>query len=174
MCRQGRERLRLKIFSQVIIIDQQKPPSLINREQHGAIGAIMKVRPFPYSALVVDDSPHMRILLMRMLQKNGISSIESAVNGAEGVERYKSSKPDVVFLDAIMPEKDGLTALREIKGLDPAAIVIMTTSLSEREKVLQFKDAGANYYLLKPFEEEKFIDTLGKVIAILAQRGKKE
>ncbi len=134
----------------------------------------MKPRPLPYSALVVDDSPHMRILLMRLLQRNGISSIESAVDGAEGVKRYKSSKPDIVFLDAIMPEKDGLTALQEIKILNPDSIVVMTTSLSERAKVLQFKDAGANYYLLKPFEEEKFIDTLGKVIAILAQRAKKE
>jgi len=134
----------------------------------------MKPRPLPYSALVVDDSPHMRILLMRLLQRNGISSIESAVDGAEGVKRYKSSKPDIVFLDAIMPEKDGLTALQEIKILNPDSIVVMTTSLSERAKVLQFKDAGANYYLLKPFEEEKFIDTLGKVVAILAQRAKKE
>jgi two-component system, chemotaxis family, chemotaxis protein CheY len=134
----------------------------------------MKSRPLPYSALVVDDSAHMRILLMRLLQKNGISMIESAVNGAEGVERYKTSKPDLVFLDAIMPEKDGLTALQEIKVINSASIVIMTTSLSEREKVPQFKEAGASYYLLKPFEEEKFVDTLDKVVAILAQRTIKE
>jgi two-component system, chemotaxis family, chemotaxis protein CheY len=133
----------------------------------------MKSPPLPYSALVVDDSPHMRILLMRLLQRSGIASVESAVNGAEGVERYKASKPDLVFLDAIMPEKDGLAALREIKSIDPESIVIMTTSLSEREKVLQFKDAGANYYLLKPFEDDKFMETLGKVITILAQRTKK-
>jgi two-component system chemotaxis response regulator CheY len=134
----------------------------------------MKPRQLPYSALVVDDSPHMRILLMRLLQRNGITSVDSAVNGAEGIDRYKVSKPDLVFLDAIMPEKDGLATLREIKSINPASIVIMTTSLSEREKVLQFKDAGANYYLLKPFEEEKFVDTLDKVVAILAQRTKKE
>ena len=117
----------------------------------------MKARPLPYSALVVDDSPHMRILHMRLLQRNGISAIESAVEGAEGVERYKSSKPDLVFPGAIMPEKDGLTALQKIKGINPASIIIMTTSLSEREKVSQFKDAGANYYLLRPFEEETFL-----------------
>ncbi|HTX17192.1 MAG TPA: response regulator [Bacteroidota bacterium] len=131
-------------------------------------------RTLSVTALVVDDSPHMRILLMRLLQKNGITAVQSAINGAEGVERYKESKPDVVFLDAIMPEKDGLTALREIKSFDPASLVVMTTSLAEREKVLQFKEAGANFYLLKPFEDGKFVETLTKVLGMLAQRGKKE
>jgi len=133
----------------------------------------MNTRPLPYKALVVDDSPHMRILLLRLLQKNGISQVESAINGLEGIERFKSSKPDMVFLDAIMPEMDGLSALREIKKVEPNALVVMTTSLSEKEKVLQFRDAGANYYLLKPFEEEKFIETLGKVAAILDARSMK-
>jgi len=133
----------------------------------------MTPRTLPITALVVDDSPHMRILLMRLLQRNGITAVQSAVNGAEGVERYRSSRPDVVFLDAIMPEKDGLTALKEIKGFDPESVVVMTTSLAEREKVLQFKEAGANYYLLKPFEDGKFIETLQKVLALLAVRGKK-
>jgi two-component system chemotaxis response regulator CheY len=134
----------------------------------------MNAPPLPYSALVVDDSPHSRILLMRLLQRNGISKVDSAVNGAEGLEHYKFSKPDLVFLDAVMPEMDGLSTLREIRKIDPNSIVIITTSLSEKEKVLQFKEAGANYYLLKPFEEEKFVETLGKVVAILAQRPRKE
>ncbi len=134
----------------------------------------MKAPPIACSALVVDDSPHSRILLLKLLQRSGITQVELAVNGAEGIQRYKASKPDMVFLDAIMPEMDGLTALREIKGIDPDALVVMTTSLSEKEKVLQFKDAGANYYLLKPFENEKFDQTLLKVLAVLAQRIKKE
>jgi two-component system chemotaxis response regulator CheY len=69
---------------------------------------------------------------------------------------------------------DGLTALREIKRIDPEAIVVMITSLSEKEKVMQFKEAGANYYLLKPFENDKFDQTLLKIFALLAQRAKKE
>jgi response regulator of citrate/malate metabolism len=50
----------------------------------------------------------------------------------------------------------------------------MITSLSEKEKVMQFKEAGANYYLLKPFENDKFDQTLLKIFALLAQRAKKE
>ena len=134
----------------------------------------MKAPPLPYSALIVDDSAHSRILLLRLLQRSGISQVELAVNGAEGLQRYKASKPDVIFLDAIMPEMDGLTALQEIKQLDPGAIVVMTTSLGEKEKVLQFKEAGANYYLLKPFENERFDQTLVKILALLVLREKKE
>ncbi|MGA7160948.1 MAG: response regulator [Bacteroidota bacterium] len=128
----------------------------------------------PHSILIVDDSPHSRILLLKLLQRNGLSQVELAVNGAEGLQRFKSSKPEIVFLDAIMPEVDGLTVLREIKKIEPSTIVVMTTSLSEKEKVLQFKDAGANYYLLKPFEDQKFDEILAKVLALLAQRVKKE
>ena len=134
----------------------------------------MKAPPLPYSALVVDDSAHSRILLLRLLQRSGITQVELAVNGAEGLQHFKSLKPDMVFLDAIMPEMDGLTALREIKQLDPESIVVMTTSLSEKEKVMQFKEAGANYYLLKPFENDKFDQTLVKILALLALRMKKE
>jgi two-component system chemotaxis response regulator CheY len=127
----------------------------------------------PYSALIIDDSPHMRILLSKLLQRNGFVNVDFAVNGVEGVQHIKAQNPDVVFLDAIMPEMDGLAALREIKKIDAQTIVVMTTSLSEREKVLQFKEAGADYYLLKPFEDKKLVDTLQKIVAILDKRAKK-
>jgi len=134
----------------------------------------MNAPPISYSVLVIDDSPHSRILLLRLLQRSGLSRVEFAVNGAEGIQRFKALRPDIVFLDAIMPEMDGLTTLREIKKIDPGAIVVMTTSLSEKEKVMQFKDAGASYYLLKPFENEKFDEVLLKVLALLGRPVTKE
>jgi two-component system chemotaxis response regulator CheY len=115
----------------------------------------------------------MRILLSKLLQRNGFTNVDLAVNGADGLQHFNSLNPDVVFLDAIMPEMDGLTALQEIKKLSVQTIVVMTTSLSEREKVLKFKEAGADYYLLKPFEDTKLVDTLQKIIATLDQRVKK-
>ncbi len=127
----------------------------------------------PYSALIIDDSPHMRMLLSKLLQRNGFTNVDLAVNGADGLQHFKALSPDVIFLDAIMPEMDGLTALQEIKKLKAQTIVVMTTSLSEREMVLKFKEAGADYYLLKPFEDKKLVDTLQKIVAILDQRAKK-
>jgi len=127
----------------------------------------------PYSALIIDDSAHMRILLSKLLQRNGFTNVDLAVNGADGLHHFKALNPDVVFLDAIMPEMDGLTALQEIKKLEAQTIVVMTTSLSEKEKVLKFKEAGADYYLLKPFEDKKLVDILQKIVPILDQRAKK-
>ncbi|HEY5614628.1 MAG TPA: response regulator [Bacteroidota bacterium] len=123
-----------------------------------------------HSILIIDDSPHMRILLARLLKNRGFEKVESAENGALGLAKFKVQHPQIVFLDGIMPEMDGLTVLREIKKTDPETIIIMTTSLSGREKVLEFKLAGANFYLLKPFEDNKFDETLQKALATLEQR----
>ncbi len=133
----------------------------------------MEISKAPYSALIIEDSTHVRILLSKLLQRQGFAKIDMAVNGVEGLEHFKAAKPDIVFLDVIMPEMDGLTALREIKKLSPSTIVVITTSLSEKEKVLKFKEAGADHYLLKPFEEKKFIEILRKAITIIEQRKKK-
>ncbi len=127
-----------------------------------------------YSALIIDDSPHMRILMSKLLLRSGFTLVDVAVNGADGLQHFTASNPDIVFLDAVMPEIDGLDVLRKIKSLKPDTIVAMTTSLSEKEKVLRFKEAGADYYLLKPFEEGKFMETLQKMVAILDRRSKKE
>ncbi len=127
-----------------------------------------------YSALVIDDSPYMRILVSKLLLRSGFTLVDVAVNGADGLQHFATSNPHIVFLDAVMPEIDGLDVLRKIKSLKPDTIVAMTTSLSEKEKVLKFKEAGADYYLLKPFEEGKFMETLKKMVAILDQRSKKE
>jgi len=123
-----------------------------------------------HSILIIDDSPHMRILLARLLKNRGFEKVESAENGALGLAKFKVQDPQIVFLDGIMPEMDGLTVLREIKKTDPETIVVMTTSLSDREKVVEFKQAGADYYLLKPFEDNKFDETLQKALATLEQR----
>jgi CheY-like chemotaxis protein len=71
-----------------------------------------------------------------------------------------------------MPEMDGLTVLRTIKGFDRTAIVVITSSLSERDKVLQFKESGADFYLMKPFEEAKLQEVARKVVNVLESREK--
>jgi two-component system chemotaxis response regulator CheY len=126
----------------------------------------------PYRTLVVDDSAHMRMLLTKLLKRCGFEFVEGAENGKVGLEKFESFKPHVVFLDGIMPEMDGLTVLRAIKSRTPEAVVVITSSLSEREKVLQFKESGAEFYLMKPFEEAKFMETAQKVISTLDNRSK--
>ena len=125
-----------------------------------------------YRTLVVDDSAHMRILLSKLLKRSGFEFIEAAENGKVGLEKFETFKPHAVFLDGIMPEMDGLTVLRAIKSQSPATLVIITSSLSEREKVMQFKESGADLYLMKPFEEARFQEVAQKVISMLDSREK--
>src|SRR3990172_425815 len=98
-----------------------------------------------YRALAIDDSPHVRILMSKLLKRFGFETVETAENGKIGLQKFDTFKPDAIFLDGIMLEMDGLTVLRAIKTLDQSAIVVITSSLSERDKVMQFKESGADY-----------------------------
>ena len=128
--------------------------------------------PLAYRVLAVDDSAHMRILLVKLLKRVGFESIETAENGRIGLEKFASFRPHAVFLDGIMPEVDGLTTLRAIKSQSPETVVVITSSLSERDKVLQFKESGADFYLMKPFEEAKFREIAEKVVGALEEHAK--
>ena len=75
--------------------------------------------------LVVDDAAFMRKMLGDALTKGGHSVCGEATNGEEAVLRFSELKPDVVTLDITMPEKDGLTALKEILALDPRARIVL-------------------------------------------------
>jgi CheY-like chemotaxis protein len=127
---------------------------------------------FAYRVLAIDDSPHFRILITKLLKRFGFESVETGENGRIGLQKFDTFKPDVVFLDGIMPEMDGLTVLRSIKERSRTTIVVVTSSLSERDKVLQFKESGADLYLMKPFEEAKFQEVAQKVVNILDERSK--
>ncbi len=118
--------------------------------------------------LVIDDSPHLRTLVSAYIRKAGYTNIATATTGAEGIEEYRKSRPDVVFLDVVMPVMDGLSALRAIRNDDPTALVVMVTSIASREAVVELKEAGAYSYILKPFEEAKFLEVLTKTVAFAA------
>ena len=85
--------------------------------------------------MVVDDSELTRMKCSRLLEERGYSVVE-ATNGLEAVEKYQQSRPDAVLLDIVMPEMDGMTALREMKRIDPAARVAMVTAMGQRPGIL--------------------------------------
>lgn len=78
--------------------------------------------------LIVDDAAFMRMMIKDILVKNGFEVVGEAQDGVEAVEKYAELKPDLVTLDITMPEKDGLTALKEILSSDSDAKVIMCFS----------------------------------------------
>ena len=75
--------------------------------------------------LIVDDSKTSRKFLRNMLEDAGHEIVSEAVNGVEGVEKFRLYKPDVVTMDITMPVMDGIEAVREIIEIDPGAKVIM-------------------------------------------------
>jgi CheY-like chemotaxis protein len=112
-------------------------------------------------ALIVDDSVYNRTLLGAILKKKDIETV-AAEDGIEAVVKFKESNPDIVFLDIMMPKKNGIEALKEIKQINNKIVAIMVTSVASIEEVQHAKNAGANGYIVKPFDTEKIFSVLRK------------
>ncbi|MDO9120845.1 MAG: response regulator [Anaerolineaceae bacterium] len=113
--------------------------------------------------LVVDDAEFLRVRISKMLVGDGYVVIE-AENGLLALNAYKAQKPDVVLMDITMPEMDGLTALREILAVDSGAKVIMLTALGQESVVLEAIKSGAKDFIVKPFERDRVVGALQKLI----------
>ncbi|MBI9044894.1 MAG: response regulator [Anaerolineaceae bacterium] len=114
--------------------------------------------------LVVDDAEFLRMRIKKMLVGDGFEVVEAS-NGVEAVDSYMKEKPDVVLMDITMPEMDGLTALQEIKSKDNQAKVIMLTALGQESVVLEAIKSGARDFVVKPFEKDRVIQAIRKLIA---------
>jgi two-component system chemotaxis response regulator CheY len=121
----------------------------------------------PQRILIIDDSTYIRMSATKMLKELGFDSIDTADNGQVGLDKFRSAHPQIVLLDGVMPELDGLTVLKEMKKERPETIVIISSSISARETILEFKASGADGYLLKPYEKEKFNDAVTKAVAMI-------
>ena len=115
--------------------------------------------------LVVDDAAFMRRMVIDVLQGGGHEIVGEGANGIEAVERYQELQPDVMTLDITMPEKDGLTALRELIALDPAAKVVICSALAQESKVLEAVKAGAKDFIAKPFQPDRVLSAIDNVVA---------
>ncbi len=102
-----------------------------------------------------------------MLKEMEFDNIETAEDGKVGLDKFRSTHPNIVLLDGVMPELDGLTVLKEIKKERPETIVIISSSISARETILEFKASGADSYLLKPYEREKFSQAITKAVSMM-------
>lgn len=114
--------------------------------------------------LVVDDAPIMRLMLRDILEYNKYEVIGEAANGNEAVQMYKELRPDLVTLDIIMPEKEGIEVLAEILEFDADAKVVMVTAIDQRESLIKAIRIGATDYIVKPFEAERVLSAVIKAI----------
>jgi two-component system chemotaxis response regulator CheY len=117
-------------------------------------------------ALIADDEAFIRQVLEKMLVRLGVDVVASAENGRQAIALYAEHRPDIVILDIAMPEMDGLETLKEILATDPSARVLMCTSFSSKQYVVEAVKIGAKGYLNKPFDLEKIREKISKITSV--------
>lgn len=105
--------------------------------------------------LICDDSILARRKLKDFLISLGCTQIIDAANGQIAVDTYKSQKPDIVFLDIVMPVKDGISAVKEIMEFDSSAYIVMTSSVGTQENLKEALKAGAKDFIQKPLDNKQ-------------------
>ncbi|MCL2152330.1 MAG: response regulator [Oscillospiraceae bacterium] len=115
------------------------------------------------TVLIVDDSAFMRRLLREAVTSIGFVVVGEARNGKIALAKYKELKPNIVTMDVVMEEMNGIEALSRIMGHDPKAKVVMVSSMGQE---LVVKDAiilGAKGFILKPFNTQQIANALKKL-----------
>lgn len=107
--------------------------------------------------LVVDDAMIMRAIIKDTAKKAGWEVVGEATNGAEAVLQFRDLKPDMTTLDIVMPEMDGVEALRAIRGEDPQARVVMISAIDQRAKLNECIQLGALDFIVKPFDKQRLL-----------------
>ena len=119
---------------------------------------------FSGKILLVDDEVHIRKFVSLILKQIGQPVIAEAGNGEEALRAYQSDKPDIVLLDVNMPRMDGMETLRKLKETDPDCVVIMLTSLANRESVERALELGAAGYIRKDTPKDEIARALSELI----------
>jgi len=111
--------------------------------------------------LIADDHPIVREGLRTLVASEpGMDIIGEATNGAEAISLARTLRPDVILMDLIMPVKDGIEAIAEIKGQDPEVSILVLTSFGEEENVFPAIRAGAMGYLLKDTAPDQLLQAI--------------
>ncbi|MCS0590186.1 response regulator [Massilia norwichensis] len=115
--------------------------------------------------LAVDDSSSLRQMVAFSLKAAGYQVVE-AVDGQDGLDKAKQQTVDLVLTDQNMPKMDGLTLIKSLRGLPTYAKVpiLMLTTESSDEMKSKGRAAGANGWLVKPFDPQRLIEVVKKVI----------
>lgn len=114
--------------------------------------------------LIVDDAAFMRMMIKDILTKNGFEVVGEAENGAKAVEKYQELRPDLTTMDITMPEMDGISAVKQIKKIDPAAKVIMCSAMGQQAMVIEAIQSGARDFIVKPFQSDRVLEAVRKVL----------
>ncbi len=114
--------------------------------------------------LIVDDSAFMRNMLKDILSKGGYEIVGEAENGRMGAEMYRKLQPDLKTSDLIMPEMNGIEALKDIIATHPQAKIVMVSAMGQQALVDEALAAGAKTFIVKPFQAEEVLKVVKSVL----------
>ena len=114
--------------------------------------------------LITDNAAFMRMMLRQILTDGGYEIAGEAANGVEACELYKQIKPDLVTMDITMPQMDGITALKQIIAEDPQAKIIICSAMGQQAMVIESIQSGAKDFIVKPFQPQRVLDAVKKLL----------
>jgi len=143
------------------MISKQDFPAINERPPEG-----LKADGTPFRVLVVDDSMFVAKQIGQILTSEGYEVVATAVDGLDGVEKYKELCPnvDLVTMDITMPKMDGITALEQIMAFDKNARIVMISALGKEELVKKALLLGAKNYIVKPLDRKKVLERISSVL----------
>ncbi len=115
--------------------------------------------------LITDDALIIRTMIRDAATAAGWTVVAEAANGQEAIDGYARTRPAVVTLDLVMPQYDGLHALRGIRAFDPEARIVVVSALEQRSVLKEAFRLGASDFMVKPFDRGALLATLEQLVA---------
>lgn len=113
--------------------------------------------------LIVDDARFTRMTLKRIIEKSDIAQVVGEANdGNSALKMYKQLKPDLVTMDLVMPNVNGITAIEEIIKFDKKAVIVVVSAMGQEELIFEATQKGAKDFIQKPIKEEQMLIVLNK------------
>lgn len=113
--------------------------------------------------IVIDDAAFLRELVKNILLEKEMRFLGEATDGEAGVQLALATLPDLVVIDMVMPKKNGLQAIQEIKAQNSDVKILVCSTLDDEMMIQQAKDAGADEYLIKPFNKNQIYESLSRL-----------
>mgnify|MGYP001561137493 FL=1 len=119
-----------------------------------------------FTILVVDDAAFMRSMIRDIFARGPFVVAGEADNGVEAIRLYRELRPDLTTMDIVMPLMDGITALKEIVGIDSAARVVMVSALGQEALIAEAIESGASDFIVKPFQASRVLKVARSVLGL--------
>ncbi len=115
------------------------------------------------TVLVVDDSEFMRRVIRNILEGGGHRVLE-AKNADEALKVFKEQGVDIITMDIVMPETDGIETVKRLKEADHSVKIIMISALGHQRTVMRALEAGALDFIMKPFTSDDVLESVNAVL----------